>query len=79
MSVTEEMVTWLYLQYLVPQWRVSPMNAARLVENHNGRFMGYKNIHIMRNQFLRVVVGQPEELHPVDFATFVLKEIYVVR
>ena len=79
MSVAKEVVAWFYLHHLVPQWCVSPMDAARFVENHDGWFVCDEYIHVMRYQLLWMVVGQTEELYPVDFATFVLKEIYVDR
>ena len=55
------------------------MNATRLIQNHDWRFMCHNNIRICRYHGFGMIVGYSEELHTTYLYSLVLKEMNVTR
>lgn len=55
------------------------MNATRLIQNHDWRFMGHYNIRICQYHGFGMIVGYSEKLHATYLYTLILKEMNVTR
>ena len=55
------------------------MLAIAFVQYHHRRLVSNKDVHIIRYQFLWMVISQPKELNTKYLTSTILQEMYIIR